>query len=374
MNADSNNSSYARAPSKPLPKWMFHVIEYPGYVADIEKVFLTLGGHQSIEKSFNEQDLGSLELRYRPEDMFSHPISGDVINTSNLLLKVTRRRRKRPIPGADPSENQQTKMEIVGVINKTCRFRGIADFQYIPDQTDSIVQLRKALHNWDVEGVEHFQFSEDKGAVAPLRNMPPPAFSRVEWPQNYNYRQNEAVVKVLIKRRGDEAPVMKLINRHRRQKFVVVNFDAKWKTVPVAPPEDISAHLADVPQASLDRIKALFEKRPVWTRAAVKNNLEPEDRKHLKALLPLVSYVVTNGPWRDCWIRYGYDPRKDVEARFYQIIYVRNVKDRRAQTQAWRAKRLRGIGDSSDLVRPKLNYEAPEKKGWDEGSGSADTQ
>ncbi|RHZ56367.1 hypothetical protein Glove_402g62 [Diversispora epigaea] len=54
-------------------------------------------------------------------------------------------------------------------------------------------------------------------------------------------------------------------------------------------------------------------------------------------LLPLISYWMINGPWRDCWIRYGYDPRKDKNARFYQLLDIRNTK---RPTRLDRAKRL----------------------------------
>ena len=34
-----------------------------------------------------------------------------------------------------------------------------------------------------------------------------------------------------------------------------------------------------------------------------------------KYLLPLVSYVFSDGPWRDTQLRLGYDPRADPAAR-----------------------------------------------------------
>lgn len=34
-----------------------------------------------------------------------------------------------------------------------------------------------------------------------------------------------------------------------------------------------------------------------------------------KYLLPLVSYVFEDGPWRDTYVRLGYDPRDDPDAR-----------------------------------------------------------
>lgn len=34
-------------------------------------------------------------------------------------------------------------------------------------------------------------------------------------------------------------------------------------------------------------------------------------------MLPLVSYVFQDGPWRDTQVRLGYDPREDPQARLY---------------------------------------------------------
>ena len=34
-----------------------------------------------------------------------------------------------------------------------------------------------------------------------------------------------------------------------------------------------------------------------------------------KIHLPLIAYVFQDGPWRDTFVKFGYDPRKDVNAR-----------------------------------------------------------
>ena len=61
-----------------------------------------------------------LPLNFRPEDPYSHPIFGDKITSSNLLLKVTR-----------DKTTKQFDAEVVGLIPTTFRFRGMADFQYM---------------------------------------------------------------------------------------------------------------------------------------------------------------------------------------------------------------------------------------------------
>ena len=78
----------------------------------------------------------------------------------------------------------------------------------------------------------------------------------------------------------------------------------------------------------------------MWTRAAIFNQFVPLEVRDIiklatvslrcclyahahahayssKYLLPLVSYVFEDGPWRDTYVRLGYDPRVDPDARLY---------------------------------------------------------
>ena len=43
----------------------------------------------------------------------------------------------------------------------------------------------------------------------------------------------------------------------------------------------------------------------------------------LKCMLPLVAYYFITGPWRTLWVRFGYDPRKNKEAKIYQLVDYR---------------------------------------------------
>lgn len=45
------------------------------------------------------------------------------------------------------------------------------------------------------------------------------------------------------------------------------------------------------------------------------------------SLLPLVSYHFTSGPWKTLWVRLGYDPRIDPEAKQYQCLDYRVPKE-----------------------------------------------
>ncbi|KAJ1674252.1 tau 95 subunit of transcription factor TFIIIC [Spiromyces aspiralis] len=39
----------------------------------------------------------------------------------------------------------------------------------------------------------------------------------------------------------------------------------------------------------------------------------------------MVAFWMSTGPWRDCWVRYGYDPRRDPAAAAYQSVDMRNI-------------------------------------------------
>ena len=69
----------------------------------------------------------------------------------------------------------------------------------------------------------------------------------------------------------------------------------------------------------------MFKTRPIWTRVALVMNLD-QPGQYLKIILPAVAYYTLTGPWRRVWVRFGYDPRKDPQAKIYQVVDFR-IKD-----------------------------------------------
>ena len=113
-----------------LPTSHFFSIEYPGYVRpeSVSTAVHSLGGQSSIDRAFRRsapKEDALLELNFRPDNPFSHPLPGDLVPTNNILLKVVKRRLKRP-PDDDGSQKDITgeyTATAVGVIPKTARFR-----------------------------------------------------------------------------------------------------------------------------------------------------------------------------------------------------------------------------------------------------------
>lgn len=115
----------------PLPQTTFYSVEYPGYVlpTSVPQALRNLGGQSSLENAFKRsasKEEALLELRLSPNNPFSHPIAGNVVGTNNLLLKVTKRKKKRNTVSDGEADNGiigEYKTEIVGNISKTARFR-----------------------------------------------------------------------------------------------------------------------------------------------------------------------------------------------------------------------------------------------------------
>ena len=118
----------------PLPPQHFYSIEYPGYVSPISVpiAIQNLGGQTCIDHAFmkikrNEDRDNLVDLRFRPDNPFSHPVPGDVTSTNNLLLKVVKRKRRRLCSLHDSSDeircNGEYTAEVVGDVPKTLRFR-----------------------------------------------------------------------------------------------------------------------------------------------------------------------------------------------------------------------------------------------------------
>ena len=57
----------------------------------------------------------------------------------------------------------------------------------------------------------------------------------------------------------------------------------------------------------------------------------PPDR--LKLILPALSYYFTTGPWRNQWIRFGFDPRIEASAALHQTLDYRVRQQGGARSQ-----------------------------------------
>ncbi|XP_059214426.1 general transcription factor 3C polypeptide 5 [Centropristis striata] len=287
-------------------------VEYPALVANVDKMLETLGGEKAVTKTFAHPNR-RLEMRYRPQDPFCHSLCGNRFPSSNLVLRVRRRVRKK-----DPKD-VEIHMDILGVIGTTYKFQGMADFQYLAMHSEGGKET--SLYNKIIlRKLENQEFFEQP---VPLF-LPPASFSRLDSPVDYYYRP-DIYQKSLTGPFKNNSNFIGLNRARRPHNAIFVSFaDA---TVPTECLEAAKANwqricVKDGDKQAEERLKQMFESRPIWSRNAVKANINIHPDK-LKLLLPVFAYYMVTGPWRSLWVKLGYDPRKNRESRRYQLLDFR---------------------------------------------------
>ncbi|XP_019959781.1 general transcription factor 3C polypeptide 5 [Paralichthys olivaceus] len=312
-------------------------VEYPAVVTSSNNMLETLGGERAVSKTFANPNR-RLELRYRPQDPFCHPLCGNRFSSSNLLLRVRRRVRKK-----DPKD-VQIQMDLLGVIGTTYKFQGMADFQCLAVHSEGGTDM--ALYDKIIlRKSENQEFFEKPVPYF----LPPAIFSRLDSPVDYFYRPDIHHNQMPINKKSFIG-----LNRVRRpNNAIFVSF-----TDPTVPSECLEGAklnwarvcLKDSDRESEEQLKMMFESRPIWSRNAVKANINIHPDK-LKLLLPLFAYYMVTGPWRSLWVRFGYDPRKNPDSKKYQMLDFR-----------FRCSSKHGYSISDLPVKAKrsaLNYSLP---------------
>ncbi|KAJ1663353.1 tau 95 subunit of transcription factor TFIIIC [Coemansia sp. RSA 1813] len=332
---DDATSGEEAAERRVLPQRTLVSVEYPGYVNNIETAIKTLGGRERLARTVTEDVGMPVELRYRNKDPASHPINGNVVPTQNLLIKVKRRTR---VPrrnnghstdgtAAAPAE---TTAEVVGIIDKTVRFRTLADFQFISPPSDPLWKISEMLQSLDIEKIkeagEEMLFESRIGTRDAY--IPAPFLDRQGWPSQVplsshaSDRHNtadESNTRTKLKRSAVE-------DRNTRPFHgTVIRFSSP--TIPTEPNPMAQCELKEIPQALLEKVKGILEEQPVVSRNAMSILVPTAELNGLRLniVMSTVSYLMENGPWRSCWIRFGYDPRKHEDAYKYQVLDMRSM-------------------------------------------------
>ncbi|KAK1388933.1 general transcription factor 3C polypeptide 5-like [Heracleum sosnowskyi] len=348
-----------------LPSTKLFAVHYPGYPSSITRAVETLGGTDGIVKARSSQ-LNKLELRFRPEDPYSHPAFGELYHCNSFLLKISKNRVEETSSAVDMENTSKSMLadtnnqdpnisfpesletehidqirsesvsasatvksqvseevqghlcaDIVAQVTESYHFNGMADYQHVLAVHADISRRKK--RNWaDVDP----QF-EKRGLLdvdqEDLMMLVPPLFSPKDMPE-----------KLVLK------PSMEVTLKQKKVRVI----QHRWEM-------DIEPGLAldfnsDVPRkVNWEKYLAksseqwqwqmavcnLFEERPVWKKDSLAEKLHDKGLRigdnMLRRLLYRAAYYFSNGPFLKFWIRRGYDPRKDVESRVYQRIDFR---------------------------------------------------
>lgn len=303
-----------------------------------------LGGEDTLVKERSQQQ--GLRLKLRPAPDAIGPLA-TIRETGGILLRVTRRRRLRdadgaPAPGANggdvvgaaasappgakrarpaPAEGssetdsggavETMRAEVVGAVPTVYEWMGLADFQFVPSraaQPLSGAAVAGALGRSDARALAGQQPRTLGQLAEQVRqqgglSLVPSMFTKTDHPVPYHYKDTTLGQRKVLGKGIRDA-----------------QYDMK-STKPV-PSRPIAVSVPKRLEVAFAGLQAAFRERPVWSERALGQRVG-HDVTAFRDLLIALGYVSRAGPWRRCWIRLGYDPRKDVESLPFQQIDCR---------------------------------------------------
>lgn len=291
----------------------YEVIKYPGRVVNVDRMLSTLGGSVNVSKVLDDEKK-RLELRFHPDNPYNKPTFGDCTDRSGVLLSVTVRRHKH-----DKSRPPQYFVRILGHCTRTFSFESLCDFQYLPlwrqpksDDTIAAEELTCAMEQVkprDVTDLDYFKRPQSQLLCLPE------LFARVDIVHGGNYR--------IDGHEDGQHEVLGVCTKSTHDNHDIVPFNMQ-DTFPTQPDAQILKRLKIkyISDEQFTRVKKLFAESPVWTRIALLYESGVSNDK-LKCIIPSLAFYFSNGPWRTLYVRYGYDPRKDFQSRYYQTFDFR---------------------------------------------------
>ncbi|GLT92811.1 hypothetical protein SLE2022_106270 [Rubroshorea leprosula] len=334
-----------------LPADDSFAVHHPGYPSTTSRAIETLGGVEGIVKARCSQS-NRLELRFRPEDPYSHPAFGELRLCNNLLLKISKKKScddlsakvSDRIPEASNSENREQASQpeiqsvtsakeneaqisepdksnlcadIVARVSEAYHFDGMVDYQHVLAVHADAARRRK--RNW-AETEEPF-FKKD-GFMdmdeEDVMMLLPPLFSLKDVPENIVLRPSST-----LSSKKKQEQVMQHCSEMQIERALAIDFNIK--DILLIPKrinwEELIAEGSELWESQM-AVSKLFDERPIWPKESVAEHLHDKGLKFsnlmLKRLLLGVAYYFSKGPFLRFWIRRGYDPRKDPNSRIYQ--------------------------------------------------------
>lgn len=124
---------------------------------------------------------------------------------------------------------------------------------------------------------------------------------------------------------NDEIVKFAVTNRTSRLKNgTVIQYANDLKIpVPLKPKQTVDFLKSNyITEEEYKLIVDLFERRPIWTLAAMRAHIKVPP-KRISTILANIAFYYQSGPWRNCFVKFGYDPRKDFSSRYYQMLDYR---------------------------------------------------
>lgn len=236
-----------------------------------------------------------------------------------MLLKIKVKRVKN-----NPNKKvEYLSAELVGTVKSVFKFKNLCDYQYLPIVKNEVSNVTENIYHDIVPQniISSPRWFREKSNVPFF--LPPVVFNRRDVPMQASLIRNETK----ISNTSDDSVNFAVTSRTSRLlNSTMISFDINLKNpIPTKPKENVASTSNLINEADYKMIVSLFEKRPIWTLISLKAHIKelPKSQKRISTILASIAYFYQTGPWRNCFVKFGYDPRVNFESRYYQILDYR---------------------------------------------------
>ncbi|KAK8796453.1 hypothetical protein WA588_000588, partial [Blastocystis sp. NMH] len=276
---------------QPLPQDPSYLLHLPVNVKSESTIPRVIG---NAEKVFSNVKQGTdISISLFPDNPVMGTVNLHAKSSNKLILKTVKK-------GEDVSGS------IVGVVKSEYTTNDLADFAYLPE---------RAIYETVDEGIlPHFDvFSSALDSESAF--MVPIRFTPYNAPYDINMRDT-----------SNER------EKTNSKPYLFVSSDAP---VPMEPRSDLPPMTPEHPQYKyLECVSQLFQLQPIWDKRYLTLEVQhrfPDDdpsvvQSAVATVTPYTGYVLTDGPFRNSWLRFGYDPSHDPSSWVYQYVEFRFSK------------------------------------------------
>lgn len=309
-------------------------IQFPGHLRDRDDPSLAiaaLGGEASLRAAQTLSTTLTLNLRPGVHASRSNITSEKPISHTRLYVLELPNHSHSDVLSLGPGVASAEQSRIKGRITSFTSFSTLADYQYhVRPSTCGEVAINSAAANDVFEALRDYPLCKSLMHIERLR---PIRFARTApelgnadyWFKQYCGLPDATTGRIALvagRPLGDDrrSDVNRLSMLHHR-----VKMDAE--SIPRKPPRVDTTGMVRGREAYhrlYELISKLFEIRPVWIRRALYEGIPEDLRRSFKRVISRIAYSFQGpGPFYQAWIRYGYDPRTDADARQYQVVEIR---------------------------------------------------
>ncbi|XP_041980297.1 general transcription factor 3C polypeptide 5 [Aricia agestis] len=294
---------------------------FPGVVKNDDKALQCMGGIKTISQVHSQSNKKRLGLSFQYDNPYVKKMHADVQPAFGVLFKIKVKKKK---------VGNEIKREVIsttamGSVKKIYKFESMSDFQYLPvmPTVPGGNQFKCVLEDILPSGLE-----DVNALLNPCPSYILPAnFTRIDKSTNYYYTDKKVYCQKEIKR---ESGVDGDTHRMRMDRSIpVARYTFNLTNDLPTEPHDFYIQAKKTRESiypqlqnEYENVSKMFDVRPIWSINNIKFHTKLKTST-LKIILPCLAVYMKEGPWKMMWVKFGYDPRKDPEARIYQTLDFR---------------------------------------------------